>query len=239
MDDTTITAINKTQSHNSQWLRKSIESIVEISALDAMYKRRMHKFLRHMPDGIIAKWADSLNIDYYGGSYSCPDFPTLIKENKYRALVRRCFMDSTGITLSTELQQLIVLVRKLAGSDVLPVDRDIVERGVCSLALCHCTDEGKSFMKYAAHILAECGHEDDVLTGYRLALENGDSNTLREFDEALQSTPFGKWVIDRLAETRRFLGLEPPHFTVSYGPRNPQWDVFWQSIVTEGNHNDQ
>ena len=62
-----------------------------------------------------------------------------------------------------------------------------------------------------------------------------------ELFEALDATlvggRYGGWVAERVAEIERYLGFEPPHFTVRIGERSPQWDLLWKRIFTGGDEN--
>ena len=70
-----------------------------------------------------------------------------------------------------------------------------------------------------------------------LALANKDTQKIDTLDAALAGGRYGNWVKERLTEVKRFLGLEPPHFTIHHGERSPQWDLLWQRIFTGGDDN--
>jgi len=64
-----------------------------------------------------------------------------------------------------------------------------------------------------------------------------DSSKIKALNDTLTGDRYGVWVAERLNEMKRYLGLEPPHFTVRTGERTPQWDLLWHKIFTGGDEN--
>jgi len=119
----------------------------------------------------------------------------------------------------------------------LPVGNERVESQICALALAGCTDEGNEYIKNAGDIFNNSENPNHHLVNYHLALANKDTKKIDALDAALAGGRYGNWVKERITEVKRFLGFEPPHFTIHHGERSPQWDFLWQRIFTGGDDN--
>ena len=225
--------LTEEQTDAIDWLRRSMAGIFEVSPLEEDNKKRALKFLSRLPDRTMATWADTLNIDYMWGFRTYPDFPQSIRCEEARYFTDQYLNDRNVIPTHYNLNELVHTMKKLSLANRLPVDKEIVERGVCALALSQCTQDGVEFSRYATNILGG-NSQRDIVSEYQHALENAEVHKLTEFDAALRATRYGGWVGQRLTETKRFLGLEPPRFTIRVGERTPQWDLLWKKVFTGG-----
>jgi len=116
----------------------------------------------------------------------------------------------------------------------LPVQKDIVEREVCALALASYTPLGGEFYSNARCLLNDCDHPKHPLVEYQVALEGGQKSQLKTLDTYLTGGRYGKWLDERLEEVRRWLGLDTPRFHIRYSERTPEWDTLWRNIFTGG-----
>ena len=55
------------------WLREVLTSALGVSPVSYQQKKKTGRLLQRMPDWFMANWAESLNIDYMGGSTKYPD----------------------------------------------------------------------------------------------------------------------------------------------------------------------
>jgi hypothetical protein len=216
------------------WLRDVLTTMIEVCPLSYQQKKRTTRFLAKMPDWLIARWADALNIDYRGGSAQYPDMTQQAKGDSGKYLARQYIEYHDAVAVGNYLEGLGKKVVKHVMTGDLPVDIDMVERQVCALALAGCTDDGAEFTEKARGILREAPKPKHPIVDYNLALEFGDRTKFESLDAALTGGRYGSWVAERLTEVKRFLGLEPPHFTIYVGERTPQWDLLWKRVFTGG-----
>jgi hypothetical protein len=87
-----------------------------------------------MPDWFIANWAESLNIDYMGGSARYPDLAEQAKSDTGRQMAQQYLETHDTVPSGHCLDQLARSVIKRAQKGSLPVDANMVERQVCALA---------------------------------------------------------------------------------------------------------
>ncbi len=87
------------------------------------------------------------------------------------------------------------------------------------------------------HVLSGPDEHNQPLVNYQLALMARDPSKIEALDAALADDRYGSWVAERISESKRYLGLEQPHFTIHSGERTPQWDLLWQRIFTGGDDN--
>ena len=216
------------------WMRDVLTSMVEICPLSYQQKKRTTRYLNKMPDWLMARWADALNIDYVGGCSQYPDMAQQAKGDAVRNLAQQYIEAHDAVAVGNCLDDLGKSVVKHAQAGDLPVDIEMVERQVCALALASCNANGAEFSEKARDILSEAESANHPIVDYHLALEYGDKSKLEVLDAALTGGRYGNWVAERLTETKRFLGLEPPRFTIHYGERTPQWDLLWKRVFTGG-----
>ena len=138
---------------------------------------------------------------------------------------------STRFDKSSELVKSVVQHAQVGD---LPVDSETIEVQVCALALAGCNAKGAEFIENARDILSDTENPNHPIVDYHLALEYGDNNKIEALDAALTGGRYGSWVAERLTEVKRFLGLEPPRFTIRYGERTTQWDLLWKKVFTGG-----
>ncbi len=103
-----------------------------------------------------------------------------------------------------------------------------------ALAVASCNPEGHEFTHNARDILSDGECSNHPIVDYHLALEHGNKSKIKALDAALIGGRYGSWAAERFTEARRFLGVEPPHFTVKVGERTPQWDLLWRKLFTGG-----
>jgi len=216
------------------WMREVLITMVEICPLSYRQKRQTSRYLNRMPEWLMASWAESLNIDYIGGRTRYPDMAQQAKSDVVRDLAQRYLEVYDAVPVGNCLEELGKSVVKRAQAGDLPVDSEIVERQVCALALAGCVAEGAEFAENARDILSGEENPNHPIIDYHLALEYGDKLKLEALDAALTGGRYGSWVAERLTEAKRFLGLEPPRFTIRYGERTPQWDLLWKKLFTGG-----
>jgi len=216
------------------WIRNVLTAMVEVCPLSYQQKRKTSRYLNKMPDWLMVRWADALNIDYMGGSAQYPDMAQQAKDDKVRNLAQQYIEAHDAVPIGNCLEELGKSVVKHAQDGDLPIDIEMVERQVCALALAGCEAEGAEFAENAGSILSNAENTNHPIVDYHLALEYGDSSKLKSLDAALAGGRYGSWVAERLTEAKRFLGLEPPCFTIRYGERTPQWDLLWKKLFTGG-----
>jgi hypothetical protein len=112
----------------------------------------------------------------------------------------------------------------------------MIEQQICALGLANCTPQGEKFIQQAGSILCEAERSNHPLVEYQILLEVKQSQKLNEVDAVLSRHPYNSWVAERVAEIKRWLGLEPPRFHIRYGERTPLWDSLWNNILTGGGH---
>ena len=216
------------------WMREVLVKMVEVCPLSYRQKRQTSRYMNKIPDWLMARWADELNIDYIGGRTRYPDMAQQANSDVVRDLAQRYLEVYDAVPVGNCLEELSKSVVRQTQARDLPVDSEIVERQVCALALAGCVAEGAEFAENARNILSDAEKANHPIVDYHLALEYGDKLKLETLDAALTGGRYGSWVAERLTEAKRFLGLEPPRFTIRYGERTPQWDLLWKKLFTGG-----
>jgi len=216
------------------WLRDVLTAMLEVCPLSYQQKKKTTRFLRKMPDWLMSRWADALNIDYMGGSAQYPDIAKQAKGDAVRNLTQQYIEAYDAVATGNCLEELGKSVVKHDQAGDLPVGSELIERQVCALALAGCIDEGTEFTENARDILSNAVNPNHPIVDYHLALEHEDKSKIEALDAALAGGRYGSWAVERLTETNRFLGLEPPHFTIRAGERTPQWDLLWKRVFTGG-----
>ena len=216
------------------WLRDVLNAMLEVSPVSYQQKKKTAPLLQRMPGWIMAVWAESLNIDYIGGCSQYPDMAQQAKSYACRNLTQQYLESHDAVSVGNCLEELGKSVVKRTQAGDLPVDNETIERQVCALALAGCVAEGAEFAESARDILSGEENPNHPIIDYHLALEYGDKLKLEALDAALTGGRYGSWVAERLTEAKRFLGLEPPRFTIRYGERTPQWDLLWKKLFTGG-----
>ena len=219
------------------WLRGVLISALEVSPLSYQQKRETARLLKRLPDWLMAKWAGSLNIDYLDCHKKYHDMVEQAKSDAGRNLARQYLESHDAVPVANVLGELVCSVVKQASEGRLPTEGETVERQVCALALANCNTEGADFAESAKNILSDAESPNHPLVDYHLALTNGDKPKIEKLDAALAGGRYGNWVAERLAEAKRYLGLESLHFVIRRGERTPQWDLLWQRIFTGGDDN--
>jgi len=182
----------------------------------------------------MAKWAESVNIDYVGGWTACPEIVEKVKSEAGRNIAQQYLEAHDAVSVGLCLSQLGRSVLKRFREGRLPSDGDTVLRQVCALALAECTEAGIEFAGKAREILASLESPNHVLIDYQIALERGDKDKLEKLDAILTGGRYGEWVDARLDETKRYLGRDYPIFRINSVERTPQWDAFWENIIKGG-----
>ena len=219
------------------WLRGVLDAILEVAPLSYKQKKVSVSFLNKMPEWLMAKWADSLNIDYAGGCTMYPNMAEQAHNYTGKYLVQQYLESRDAVLVGHGLEQLIRTVTSQINKGDLPEDREVIEKQVCALALAGCNAEGADFAENARDILNDAESSDHPLIEYQRALMSEDNPKIEALNETLTGDRYGDWVTERLNEMKRYLGLEPPHFTVRTGERTPQWDLLWQKIFIGGDEN--
>jgi hypothetical protein len=182
-------------------------------------------------------WAKALNIDYANGFKQYPGMADQAKSDTSRQLAQQYLESHDAVATANVLDGLVRAVIKQANENSLPVDNERVVSQICALSLAGCTDEGMEYIKSAGDILGSVESSNHPLVNYHLALANKDTQKIDTLDAAIAGGRYGNWVMERITEVKRFLGLEPPHFNIHHGERSPQWDLLWQRIFTGGDDN--
>jgi len=216
------------------WLRDVLTAMIEICPLSYQQKKRTTRFLKKMPDWLMARWAGALNIDYISASTQYPDMAQQAKSDAVRYLAQQYIESHNTLAVGNCLERLGKSVVRYAQTGELPTNIEMIERQVCALALTGCIDDGAKFTENARDILKDAENPTHPIVDYHLALEYGDRLKLESLNVALTGGRYGSWIAERLTEAKRFLGLEPPHFTVRVGERTPQWDLLWRRLFTGG-----
>ncbi len=218
------------------WMRKVLTAILEISPMSYWQKRKTARLLNRMPDWILDSWAEALNIDYIGGCTGYPDMAEKANSETGRRLAQQYLESHDAVPAGNSLDQLSKSIMEHEAGE-LPANSETVEKQVCALALAGCTSEGAAFAESARDTLGDAGNPNHPLVDYHLALEQRDKSKIEALDAALAGGRYGNWVAERITETKRYLGLEPPRFMIRRGERTPQWDLLWQKIFTGGDEN--
>jgi len=225
---------NSGRTEGLAWLRNVLTAMLEVSPLSYQQKKKASGFLNKMPEWLMAKWADVLNIDYMGGCSQYPDMAETARSDTGRQLAQYYVEAHNAVPVGNCLEELGKSVVKHVQAGDLPVETETIERQVCALALAGCNAEGAEFIENARDILGVEGIPNHPIVDYHLALEYGDKLKIEVLDAALTGGRYGSWVAERLTEAKRFLGLEPPRFIIRYGERTPQWDLLWKKLFTGG-----
>jgi hypothetical protein len=216
------------------WLRDALTSALEVSPVSYQQKRKTARLLQRMPDWLMARWAESLNIDYMGGCAKYPDMAEKANSDTGSQLAQQYLEAHDAVPAGFCLDQLCRRVIKLAQGGRLPVDTDMVERQVCALAWAECTEDGIVFARKAREILGDPEKPNHILVDYQIALENGDREKLEVLESVLVGGRYNEWVNARLDEAKRYMGLDYPIFEIHFGERTPQWDALWGNIIKGG-----
>jgi len=229
-----LATYNSERTEALTWLRDVLTALLEAAPLSYQQKKKTGRFLNKMPDWLMANWAESLNIDYTGGCSQYPDIAVQAKSDTGRHLAQQYLEAHDAVPVGNCLEELGKSVVKLVQTEDLPVDIETIEKQVCALALVGCTAESTEFIENARDILSDPEKPNQPIVDYNLALEYGDHDKLEALDATLTGGRYGSWVAERLTEAKRYLGLEPPRFTIRYGERTPQWDLLWKRLFTGG-----
>jgi hypothetical protein len=216
------------------WMRNVLISMLEVCPISYQQKKVTGEVLNKMPDWLMGRWADVLNIDYIGGRTWYPDMAELAKSDAVRNLVQQYLEAYDAVAVGNCVEDLGKSVLKHDKAGDLLADGDTIERQVWALAVAGCNAEGHDFAQNAVDILSDRECPNHPVVDYHLALEHGDKSKIEALDAALTGGRYGSWVAERLTEARRFLGVEPPYFTVKVGERTPQWDLLWKRLFTGG-----
>lgn len=232
-----LTTNNGERTQAIAWMRKVLVATLEVAPLSYRQKKHTARLLERVPDWLMANCADSLNIDYVVGFRQYPDFAEKATSETGRQLAQQYLEAHDAVPAGFCLDQLGRSVIKHAQGDRLPIDSNVVERQVYALALSECTEDGIEFAGKAMAILSDPENPNHPLVDYQIALERGEKDKLERLNDILTGGRYGEWIDQRLTEAKRYLGLEPPHFTIKHGERTPQWDLLWQRIFTGGDNN--
>ena len=219
------------------WLRNTLTAMLEVCPLSYQQKKETSRFLQRMPDWLMTTWANALNINYTNGFKQYPDMAEQAKSETGRQLAQQYLESHDAVATANVLDTLVRAVIKQANENSLPMDNERVESQICALSLAGCTDESKEYIKNAVDILNNTENPNHPLVNYHLVLANKDTKKIDTLDTTLAGGRYGNWVMERITEVKRFLGLESPHFNIHHGERSPQWDLLWQRIFTGGDDN--
>ncbi len=228
---------NSERTNAVAWLRGVLASILDIAPLSYWQKKKTASFLNRMPDWLMADWAEALNIDYIGGCSKYPDMAGKVNGETGRQIAQQYLENHDAVAVGNSLDQLSKSFTEQSREGNLSEDPEIIRKQVCALALASYTVEGADFVENAKHVLNEPDNNNHPLVNYQLALVARNGSKIEALDAALTGGRYGDWVAERITESKRYLGLEPPHFTVHSGERTPQWDLLWQKIFTGGDDN--
>ena len=224
---------NSEQETGLTWLRGALTSAVEVAPLSYQQKKKTAPLFQRLPDWLMAKWAESVNIDYVGGCNACPYIAQKVKSEAGRNIAQQYLEAHDAVSVGFCLSQLCRSVLKHTREGRLPVAADTVLRQVCALAWAGCTEAGIEFAGKAREILSGSESPNHVLIDYQIALEQGDKDKLEKLDSILTGGRYGEWVDARLDEVKRYLGRDYPIFRINSVERTPQWDAFWENIINE------
>jgi len=229
-----LTTYNSERETGLVWLRDVLTAMLEVAPLSYHQKKKSARFLNRMPDWLMTRWADALNIDYMGDCARYPDMVEKARSDTGRNLAQQYIEAHDAVAVGNCLEELGKSVVKHAQAGDLPIDIEMAERQVCVLALAGCNAEGTDFAENTEDIFSVAENPNHPIVDYNLALECGDRSKFESLDAALTGGRYGNWVAERLTEAKRYLGVEPPRFTIRYGERTPQWDLLWKRLFTGG-----
>ena len=216
------------------WTRGVLATALEVSPVSYQQKKKAGRLLQRMPEWFMASWAESLNIDYMGGSTKYPDMAEKANSDTGSDIAQEYLDAHDAVHAGYCLDRLGRSVVKLAQKGRLPVDTSMVARQVAALAWAECTEDGIAFAQKAREILSDPEKPNHILVDYQIALERGDREKLQALDGVLTGGRYGEWVNARLDEAKRYMGLDYPIFEIHFGERTPQWDALWGNIIKGG-----
>jgi len=229
-----LSPTDKERTKAIDWMRNVLTSMLEVCPLSYQQKRVTGQLFNKMPDWLLGRWADVLNIDYMGGSTRYPDMGQHAKSDNVKNMAQQYLEVHDTVAVGNCVEDLGKSVMKLDQAGDLPIDRESIERQVWALAVAGCNAEAPEFTHNAGNILSDGECPNHPVVDYHLALKHGDKSKIEALDAALTGGRYGSWAAERLTEARRFFGVEPPHFTVKVGERTPQWDLLWRKLFTGG-----
>lgn len=191
------------------WLRGVLTSTLEVSPLSYQHKKKTSRFLKDMPDWLLVRCADSLNIDYIGGSTRYPDMAQYAECDGVRNLTQQYLESHDAVAVGNCLEDLSETVLKHNQSGDLPINIETAEKQVYAMALAGCTDDGVEFTEQAGHILRNDEANNHPVVDYHMALISNDRSKLDKLDSALSGGRYGTWVAERLTEYKRWLCGDP------------------------------
>jgi hypothetical protein len=213
-----------------------LASIADVAPLSPWIKEATQRCIRRLPNWIMTAWAKALNVDYVTAYRACPDLAEKVKSDAGMHIVKQYVETHNAVPLANTLHQLARKVLKLSRTDRLPASADTIEQQVCALGLASCIQQGEQFIQQANSILCESERSNHPLVEYQVLLEGKQRQKLKDIDVVLSRHPYNSWVTERIAEIKRWLGLEPPTFHIRYGERTPLWDSFGDNILTGGGY---
>lgn len=187
------------------WMREVLVSTLETCPLSYQQKRKTGQLLNDMPDWLMARCADSLNIDYVGGSTQYPDMAEYAESDDVRNQAQQYLESHDAVAVGNCLEDLGKSVLRHDKEGDLPVGTKIIEKQIYALALAGCTDEGTEFIEKAGGILSDSETNNHPVVDYHLALEYRDRTKLDILDAALTGGRYGNWVSERVKEMKRWL----------------------------------
>jgi hypothetical protein len=218
------------------WLRDVLISIMEVAPLPLWIKGTSRGFIRRLPDWLITAWARALSVDYVTAYQVYPDLAEKVRSDIGRKTVQRYLEAHNTITTANVLRLLVQKVVKQSRTNGLLIDADMIQRHVCALALAGYSPHGEEFAQSATSTLSAKDHNIHLISHYQIALDTGQKQRLEDLDAVLTDNKYARWVEERVAEIKRWLGLEPPRFHIRYSERTPLWDSLWNNILTGGGH---
>lgn len=214
------------------WLRDVLANVVDASPLSLWIKEATQRCVRRLPNWIMDAWAKALNFDYMTAYRTCPYLAKAVKGDQGKQLVRQYVEAHRAVPLANILNQLARKLLRLSRMNRLPVPVDMIERQVCAIAMSDITPQGKRFIQEANPIIGRAQRSNHPLARYRILLQGKHSQKLNNIDALLSQHPYNSWVLERIVEIRRWLGLEPPTFRIRCGERTPLWQSLWDNILS-------
>jgi len=225
---------DKERTEAINWMRNVLTSMLEVCPLSYQQKKVAGQVLNKMPDWLMGRWADAFNIDYMGGRSQYPNMAQDARSDRVKNLAQQHLEAYDAVAVGNCVEDLGKSVMKHDEAGNLPIDREAIERQVWALAVASCNADGPEFTQNAGDILGNGECSNHPVVDYHLALENSDKSKIEALDAALAGGRYGSWAAERFTEARRFLGVEPPHFTIKVSERTPQWDLLWRKVFTGG-----